>query len=87
MMASTGVTLSARAQRMLSAESAADLATWLCPDHRAQAAQLLVEGGRLAQEAAGLSYLSRHEDWLEDLRNPVATCSGYRSTVGPAVDS
>lgn len=60
-------------QRMLSAGSAADLVTWLSPDHRAQAARMLVIGERLAQEAVGLSYLSRHEDWLVDLRNSAAT--------------
>jgi len=54
-------------QRWLSAEAAADHARWLSPDHHAQAARLLVTGERLAQEAVGLSYLSRHDDWLEDL--------------------
>ncbi len=71
-------------QRMLSAESAADLVTWLSPDQRAQAARLLVTGQRLAQEAVGLSYLSRHEDWLEDLRNSVVTNPGRHSTRGAA---
>ena len=56
-------------QRKLPTESAADLARWLGPEHHAQAARLLVSGERLAQEAVGLSYLSRHDDWLEDLRN------------------
>lgn len=60
-------------QRKLSSEAAADLASWLGPDHHAQAVQLLVTGERLAQEAVGLSYLSRHDDWLEDLRNSVST--------------
>lgn len=59
-------------QRKLSTEAAADLARWLGPDHHAQAEQLLMTGERLAQEAVGLSYLSRHDDWLEDLRNPAA---------------
>jgi hypothetical protein len=27
----------------------------------------------LAQEAVGLSYLSRHDDWMEDLRNSADT--------------
>ena len=26
-------------------------------------------GERLAQEAVGLSYLSGHDDWMENLRN------------------
>ena len=60
-------------QRKLPAETAADLARWLGPDHHEQATRLLVKGERLAQEAVGLSYLSRHDDWLEDLRNPVCT--------------
>jgi hypothetical protein len=60
-------------QRKLSAEAAADLARWLGPDHHAQAAWLLVTGERLAQEAVGLSCLSRHDDWLEDLRNFAST--------------
>ena len=37
-------------QRKLSAETAADLARWLGPDHHAQAAWPLVTGERLAQE-------------------------------------
>ena len=32
------------------------------------AAKLLTAGERLAQEAVGLSYVSRHDDWLEGLR-------------------
>ncbi|HEX6520520.1 MAG TPA: hypothetical protein VF070_11005 [Streptosporangiaceae bacterium] len=59
-------------QRKLSAEAAAGLASWLGPGHQAQAVRLLVAGERLAQEAVGLSYLSRHGDWLEDLRIPQA---------------
>ncbi len=30
-------------------------------------------GERLAQEAVGLSYLSQHDDWMEDLRNSAGT--------------
>lgn len=56
-------------QRKLSVEAAAGLVSWLGAGHHAQAARLLVTGERLAQEAVGLSYLSRHDDWLEDLRN------------------
>lgn len=59
-------------QRVLSSEAATGLANWLGPDHREQAARLLVTGERLAQEAVGLSYLSQHDDWLEDLRSPQA---------------
>jgi hypothetical protein len=56
-------------RRRLPTESAADLARWLGAEHHAQAARLLLSGERLAQEAVGLSYLSRHDDWLEDLHN------------------
>jgi hypothetical protein len=59
-------------QRKLAPETAANLASWLGPDHYAQAARLLTEGERVAQEAVGLSYLSRHEGWLDDLRSSVA---------------
>lgn len=54
-------------QRKLSYDAAADLASWLGPSHQAHAVQLLMTGGRLAQEAVGLSYLSQHDAWLEDL--------------------
>lgn len=54
-------------QRKISSEAAADLASWLDQDHRAQAVRLPTRGERLAQEAIGLSYLSRHEDWLDEL--------------------
>jgi len=64
-------------QRKLSAEAAAGLARWLGPDHHAQAEQLLVTGERLAQEAVGLSHLSRHDDWLEDLRSPAAPLDAH----------
>jgi hypothetical protein len=60
-------------QRKLSPEAAADLVSWLGPDRHAQAMRLLVTGERLAQEAVGLSYLSRHDDWMEDLRNSAGT--------------
>jgi hypothetical protein len=73
-------------QRKLSPEATADLASWLGPDHHAQAARLLTEGERLAQEAVGLSYLSRHKDWLDGLRNSVAMDSDFRSTDGSAVE-
>lgn len=62
-------------QRRLTPEAAAGLVSWLNPDHYALAARLLTEGERLAQEAVGLSYLSRHEDWLDDLRNSMVVPS------------
>jgi hypothetical protein len=55
-------------QRRVSAKAAADLAWWLDRDHRAAAQRLLTAGDRIAQEAVGLAHLSRHEDWLCDLR-------------------
>jgi hypothetical protein len=54
-------------QRKVTTETAAALSGWLDPEHREAAVKLLTAGERLAQEAAGLSYLSRHEDWLEGL--------------------
>jgi hypothetical protein len=54
-------------QRKVAAEAASALSAWLDPQHREVAAKLLMEGERLAQEAVGLSYLSRHDDWLESL--------------------
>jgi hypothetical protein len=54
-------------QRKVSAEAAADLASWLDQDHREAAMLLLTAGDRIAQEAVGLAYLSRHQDWLSDL--------------------
>jgi hypothetical protein len=35
-------------------------------------------GERLAQEAVGLSYLSGHDDWMEDLRNSADTRPHWR---------
>lgn len=55
-------------QRKLSPEAAVGLVRWLGPDHHARVVTLLVTGERLAQEAVGLSYLSRYDDWMEDLR-------------------
>ena len=69
-------------QRKLPAEAAAYLARWLGPDQRGQATRLLVTGERLAQEAVGLSSLSRHDDWLEDLRNPASTPTDTSAGLG-----
>lgn len=55
-------------QRSLSLETANGIASWLEPEQRARAVDLLVRGERLAQEAVGLSYLSQHDDWLASLR-------------------
>jgi Protein of unknown function C-terminus (DUF2399) len=54
-------------QRKVTAEAAATLSVWLDPEQHDAAAKLLTTGERLAQEAVGLSYLSRHEDWLDSL--------------------
>jgi len=54
-------------QRKVTTEAAAAFSAWLDPEHREAAAKLLTTGERLAQEAVGLSYLSRHEDWREGL--------------------
>lgn len=54
--------------RRVPSATATDLAAWLDPEHREEAAQLLSGGGRLAQEWVGLSFLSRGDDWLRDLR-------------------
>lgn len=55
-------------QRKLSHAVATDIAQWLSPDHQQDAIRLLVSGERMAQEAVGLSYLSRLDDWLTGLR-------------------
>lgn len=55
-------------QRKLSNGSSVDIAQWLAPEHQPDAVQLLTSGERLAQEAVGLSYLSRSDDWLTGLR-------------------
>lgn len=55
-------------QRKLTHAAAADLARWLAPAHQPDAVQLLTAGERVAQEAVGLSYLSRSDDWLDELR-------------------
>jgi hypothetical protein len=60
-------------QRKLSPEAAVGLVSWLESDRHAQAVRLLMMGERLAQEAVGLSYLSGHDDWMEDLRNSADT--------------
>jgi hypothetical protein len=60
-------------QRKLSREAAVGLVSWLESDRHAQAVRLLMMGERLAQEAVGLSYLSGHDDWMEDLRNSADT--------------
>jgi len=43
--------------------AAAKLAAWLDPTHREATRLLLTSGHRLAQEAVGLAYLLRHDDW------------------------
>lgn len=54
-------------QRKLSAEAAANLASWLPPVHRVAAERLLLAGNRMAQEAIGLSHLTHNSEWLEGL--------------------
>lgn len=44
------------------------LVSWLDRRHRAWATDLLRAGRRLAQEAVGLTYLSRDDDWRQDLQ-------------------
>lgn len=44
-------------------EAAAQLVQWLDPAHRDPVCDLLHAGRRLAQEAVGLRYLLRHDDW------------------------
>ena len=53
--------------RRLSLEAADKLVSWLDQPQRTAAATLLTEGGRMAQEAVGLSYLTSHDDWLLDV--------------------
>ncbi len=48
--------------------TAVTLANWLHPRDRAWAIELLRAGARLAQEAVGTAYLSRHDGWLCDLQ-------------------
>lgn len=55
-------------QRKLAHATAADVARWLASVHQPDAVRLLTAGERLAQEAVGLSYLSRSDDWLDELR-------------------
>jgi hypothetical protein len=54
-------------QRKLTPDAAAGLVSWLDPEHRSAAERLLVGGSRMAQEAVGLSCLSRQNGWLESL--------------------
>ena len=54
-------------QRTVRREAANGLAAWLAEDHRQDAIRLLLSGERLAQEAVGMAYLSRHDDWLSGL--------------------
>jgi hypothetical protein len=54
-------------QRKATAEVAAGLVNWLDAEHRDAAARLLISGDRIAQEAVGLAYLSRHDEWFRDL--------------------
>lgn len=54
-------------QRPLPANTARDLAIWLDPQHQEAAERLLTAGDRIAQEAVGLTYLSRNDEWLIDL--------------------
>lgn len=55
-------------QRKFSLEAATDVARWLGPHYQQDAVRLLTSGERLAQEAVGISYLSRFDDWLTGLR-------------------
>jgi hypothetical protein len=55
-------------QRKLAQATAVELTRWLAPDHQPDAVQFLTAGERVAQEAVGLSYLSRSDDWLDELR-------------------
>lgn len=55
-------------QRKLAHATAVGLAEWLSPAHQPDAVQLLTAGERAAQEAVGLSYLSRSDDWLNELQ-------------------
>lgn len=52
-------------QQALSLSTAHDLTEWLAPAHREPVARLLCDGQRLAQEAVGLAYLLRHDDWRD----------------------
>ena len=54
-------------QRKILPDATAALVDWLDTDHREPARRLLVSGERIAQEAVGLTYLSRHDEWLGDL--------------------
>jgi hypothetical protein len=54
-------------QPRLTAETAAQLSSWLEPQHREWAVAGLVGGTRIAQEAVGLAYLTDNDDWLVDL--------------------
>ncbi|MFE1100314.1 Wadjet anti-phage system protein JetD domain-containing protein [Nocardiopsis alba] len=49
------------------AMEAAQLASWLPMQHRADTVNLLVEGKRLAQEWVGYRYLKRNTDWYSDI--------------------
>lgn len=81
-------------QRRPTAEAVTALTSWLDPEHRGKAAELMLAGERLAQESVGLSYLSSSSDWLGTLQLLVprwirGQCSseslGYslRATSGP----
>ncbi|MGW3955674.1 Wadjet anti-phage system protein JetD domain-containing protein [Streptomyces sp. NPDC004752] len=50
------------------AAEAAELASWLPAQHRADTMNLLVEGRRLAQEWVGYRYLTRNTGWYADIR-------------------
>jgi hypothetical protein len=54
-------------QRKVPPSAAVALVDWLDTDHREPARRLLESGERIAQEAVGLTYLSRHDQWLSDL--------------------
>lgn len=54
-------------QRKVPPDVTAALVDWLDTDHREPARRLLESGERIAQEAVGLTYLSRHDEWLGDL--------------------
>jgi hypothetical protein len=53
-------------QRPVDQQAAEQLVSWLDPPHHDDVGHLLRSGNRMAQEAVGLSYLSRHDDWWPD---------------------
>jgi hypothetical protein len=55
-------------QRKVQPDATAALVDWLDSDHREPARRFLESGERIAQETVGLTYLSRHDEWLYDLK-------------------